>query len=268
MGTPFFAAVGVLYMFVPMIAAIIVQKFIYKESVKNTLGISFRLNRWFIIAWLLPPLLAFATLGVSLLLPGIEYAPDMEGMFERYREILRPEQIEQIREQVNASSVHPVWLGLILGMVAGITVNAIAAFGEEVGWRGLLQRQWQRMGFWKSSILIGLVWGIWHAPLILQGHNNYPQHPLIGVFMMTIWCILLSPIFSYIRLRSNSVIAVAILHGTLNGTYGLAIMTVKGGNDLLVGLTGLAGFTALALANIGLLCHNLFWAKERIENYI
>ncbi len=254
-------------MFVPLVAVVIVQKVIYKESVKNALGISFRLNRWFVIAWILPPLLAFAALGASLFLPGVEYAPDMEGMFERYREILRPEQIDQLREQINASPIHPIWVGLFLGMVAGITINAIAAFGEEAGWRGFLLSQWQHMGFWKSSFLIGLVWGIWHAPLILQGHN-YPQHPVIGVFMMTIWCILLAPIFSYIRLRSNSVIAVSILHGSINGTYGLAIMVVKGGNDLLIGPLGLAGFAVLALANIGLLCHNLFWAKERIENCI
>ena len=83
---------------------------------------------------------------------------------------------------------------------------------EEIGWRGLLQRELGFMEFWKSSLTIGVIWGIWHAPIILQGHN-YPEHPVIGVFMMTIWCILLAPIFSYIRLKSKSVIAAAIMHG-------------------------------------------------------
>jgi uncharacterized protein len=36
------------------------------------------------------------------------------------------------------------------------------------------------------------------------------------------------------------VIAAAIMHGTLNGTVGISIMTLEGGNELLVGSTGLA----------------------------
>ncbi|MHC4648158.1 MAG: CPBP family glutamic-type intramembrane protease [Planctomycetota bacterium] len=152
-------------------------------------------------------------------------------------------------------------------MIAGISVNAFIAFGEELGWRGLLHHEWKNMGFWKSSSLIGFVWGIWHAPLVLQGHN-YPQHSVIGVFLMIIWCVLISPTFSYIRIRSNSVIAVSILHGTFNGTGIIAIMMLNGGSDLLIGPTGLAGVIVLVLTNIILLCHNMFWAKERIESYI
>lgn len=74
------------YMFVPMTAAIIVQK-LYRESVKD-LGVSFKFNRWWIVAWLLPPVIAFATLAVSLLFPSVEYSPEMAGMFERLREVL------------------------------------------------------------------------------------------------------------------------------------------------------------------------------------
>jgi len=119
------------------------------------------------------------------------------------------------------------------------------------------------MGFWKSSVIIGVIWGIWHAPIILQGHN-YPQHPVVGVLMMTIWCVLLAPIFSYVRLKANSVIAAAIIHGSLNATAGLSLMVVKGGNDLTVGAAGLAGFIVLAFVNIGLLLYDRVLAKEPI----
>jgi membrane protease YdiL (CAAX protease family) len=245
---------AIAYMFVPMVMAIVVQKFIYKEAVKGPLGISFRINRWFLVAWLLPPLLALATFGVSLLLPGVAYSPDMAGMVERFQGTLTPEQMAQLQAQTAALPIHPLWLGLLQGLIAGITVNAVAAFGEELGWRGFLQRELAGLGFWKSAGLIGLIWGVWHAPLILQGHN-YPEHPVAGVAMMTLWCILLSPVMSYIRLRAKSVLAAAIFHGTLNGTVGLAILLVQGGNDLTVGLTGLAGFVVLALVNLGLLIY-------------
>jgi len=262
-GSPASLAMAGSYMFVPMVIAVIVQKFIYKEPLKKPLGVSFRLNRWFLVAWLLPPVIAFACLGVSLLLPGIEYSPSMEGLFERFESLLTPEQLRQLENQTSSLPFHPFWFALLMGLIAGITVNAIAGFGEELGWRGLLQREFESMGFWKSSTIIGVIWGVWHAPLILQGHN-YPQHPVIGVFMMIILCVLLAPIFSYVRLRANSVIAAAIIHGSLNATAGLSLMVVKGGNDLTVGAAGLAGFIVLAFVNIGLLLYDRVLAKEPI----
>ena len=253
--------IGTAYMFMPMTAAIVVQKLIYKEPVKEPLGISFRLNRWFLAAWLLPPVIAFAALGVSLLFPGVEYSPEMAGMLERFKSVLPPEQLEQMRNQAAALPVHPIWIGLLQGLLAGITVNAVAGFGEELGWRGFLQRELGYLGFWKSSALIGLIWGAWHAPIILQGHN-YPQHPVAGVFMMIIFTLLLSPIFSYVRLKSGSVLAATVIHGSLNGTVGLSVMVIKGGNDLTVGVTGLAGFIVLFIVNAGIFIYDRYPAKD------
>lgn len=251
------------YMFIPMLVALVVQKLIYKEPIRKPLGISFKLNWWFLVAWLLPSIIAFATLGVGLLFPGVEYSPEMAGMFEKFESMLTPEQLEQMKNQAAASPIHLIWIGLLQGLIAGITINAVAGFGEELGWRGLLQREFGYMGFWKSSAIIGVVWGIWHAPIILQGHN-YPQHPLAGVLMMIIFTLLLSPIFSYVRLKAKSVIAAAIIHGSLNAVVGLSTMVVKGGNDLTVGVTGLAGFIVLAFVNVGLFIYDRVLAKEHI----
>ena len=163
------------YMFMPMTMAIIVQKLIYKEPLKEPLGISFRPNRWFLVAWLLPPVVAIATIGTSLLFPGVQYSPDMAGLLERLAASLTPEQLEQAQRQLETFPIHVFWISLLQGLVAGITINAVFGFGEELGWRGLLQLEFARLGFWKSSALIGLIWGVWHAPIIIQGYN-YPQH--------------------------------------------------------------------------------------------
>ncbi len=255
--------VATTYMFIPMLTAIIVQKVMYKENIKEPLGISFKLNRWFLIAWLLPVIITFLTLGISLLLPFVEYSPEMAGFYERLASTLNPEQMAQMKAQAMAFPLHPFWIGLLQGLVAGITINAIAGFGEELGWRGFLQKELDYLGFWKSSIVIGLIWGIWHAPIILQGHN-YPEHPQAGVFMMIIFTLLISPIFSYVRLKAKSVIAAAIIHGSLNATTGLPLMVIKGGNDLSVGITGLAGFIALSLVNLGLVIYDRYFAQEKI----
>jgi membrane protease YdiL (CAAX protease family) len=241
-----FIATG--YMFIPLLVSIGIIKFIKKEPLVKTLSISFRFNFWWVIAWIIMPVLAFSTLGISLLFPTIHYSPDMQGMFERFSSMLSQEQVQEIKTQMESAFIHPVWLSLINGMIAGVTINAIAAFGEETGWRGFLVNELKDNSFIHSSLIIGLIWGVWHAPIILAGHN-YPEHPYIGVIMMIFWCILLSPIFLYIRLKAKSVIAAAILHGTLNGTFGISFMLVTGGSDLLTGMTGLAGFISLIIAN-------------------
>jgi membrane protease YdiL (CAAX protease family) len=243
------------YMFIPLIVAIIIQKLIYKEPLKKPLGISFKLNRWFVVAWLLPLAIALAAFGLGLLFPSTAYSPDMSGMFERLKLIFTPEQLNHIQSQVKTLPLHPFWMALVQGLIAGISINAVAAFGEESGWRGFMLKELGYLGFWKSSAIIGLIWGIWHAPLIIQGHN-YPQHPYQGIFMMTIFCLLLSPIISFVRLKSKSVIAAAIFHGSLNSTSGLAILLIKGGNDLTIGITGAAGFLILLIVNLFLFIYN------------
>lgn len=194
-----------LYMLMPALSAFIIEKINKKKNIKKRLLISFKPNKWFFVAWLITPLIAAATFGISLLLPEVSFSANMDGMFERYANILSPEQIEEMKNSFQNMPIHPFWITLLQGLFAGITINAIAGFGEELGWRGFLLRQLNQQSFLKASLLIGFIWGIWHSPIILMGHN-YPQHPEIGVLMMTIWCILLSPLFLYITLKSKSVI--------------------------------------------------------------
>jgi len=87
-------------MFVPMIIALIVQKLIFNEPLKEALGISFKLNGWFVVAWLVPPLVAFTKFGVSLLFPGVQYSQGIEGFFERFASTMKPEQIGQMKNQI------------------------------------------------------------------------------------------------------------------------------------------------------------------------
>jgi membrane protease YdiL (CAAX protease family) len=257
--TPADVVMKAVYMFVPMTMAIIVQKGIYKQTLRQPLRISFHLNRWFLVAWFLPLIVAIATLGVNLLLPGIQYSPDLSGFIDRMRSVLTPHRLAQLKQQLETLPINPFWLGMVQGMIGGVTINAVAGFGEELGWRGLLLKELLPLGFWRSSLLIGAIWGFWHAPIILHGHN-YPQHPHLGVGMMIVFCMLLSPLFCYVTLKSGSVIAAAIIHGSFNGTAGLSIMLIKGGSDLTVGVTGVAGFLVLFAANV------LMWLYMKREN--
>lgn len=104
------AIVTFIYMFIPMTVAIFLQKFIYKKSLKKRLRISLRFNKWFIVAWLFPVFLAFLTLGVSLLFPGIKFSPETATILENSRSQISPEQMEQAKSQIAAFTVHPIWI--------------------------------------------------------------------------------------------------------------------------------------------------------------
>jgi membrane protease YdiL (CAAX protease family) len=137
-------------------------------------------------------------------------------------------------------------ISIVSSVFLGGVVNVVFTLGEELGWRGFLYREMRSLGFWKANLLIGTIWGLWHAPIILQGHN-YPDHPVAGVFMMVPFCISLGIIMSWIRLKTNSVLAPALLHGMLNAVGGGILLFCYDYVDLLGSVAGLTGIFACFL---------------------
>ncbi len=81
-GTLYATVFGGVYMFFPLLGTVIVQKYIYKQPVLKTYGVNTNINKWFLVAWLLPVIITFTTIGVSLLLPGVSYSSEMIGIAE------------------------------------------------------------------------------------------------------------------------------------------------------------------------------------------
>jgi membrane protease YdiL (CAAX protease family) len=237
---------AITYMFMPTISLTILSKLFWREKIPGVLKPK---GKIFFLAWFWPILLAIATILVTTLIPGVTFSPGMEGIIGRYGDSFSPEQLSAMRSQIASIGFMMPIIMIVQALLAGITINAIAAFGEEGMWRGFLLKELKGLGWIRASIVIGAIWGAWHAPLIIQGHN-YPEHPQIGVVMMIIWCILLTPPLIYFTVRTGSVITAAIMHGTLNGICGIAMAYFIGGNDLLVGMTGLAGFIAIAIFDL------------------
>ena len=251
------------YMFMPALSVLLVQKVIFKEEMIKPLHISFRLNYFFLWALLIPLVLVFIATGIGFLFPGISFCSDMSGIIEMNRDRMTPEDIDKMQQSINMLPIHPVWISIAQGLFAAATINAIAAFGEELGWRGFLLSHLKKLSFFKASVLIGVIWGLWHAPIILMGHN-YPQHPQWGVLFMTIFCTLYTFLFLYITIKSRSVIAASLMHGSINAFAGITLMFSKGINDLLAGITGVAGFITLFLAIFLVLIYDRWISKERV----
>src|SRR5262245_63519535 len=82
---------------------------------------------------------------------------------------------------------------------------------------------------------------------------------------MNVETVLSAPLFAYICLKANSVVAAAIFHGTYNGMSVLATMGLEGGNDLLVGDCGLAGLLVLLVANLGMVVFDRWFGGNAIR---
>ena len=224
----------------PGLAALIVTVFISKEPFGN-LGLN-RLGkfRYYLTAWFLPPLLIALAILLSILIGTAKYDPEFTTMQTI------ADQSAQAGVEIPLTTL--ILIQLVQGLILGPIVNVFATIGEELGWRGFLLPKMLPMGEWKTLILGGVIWGVWHAPVILQGHN-YPDHPVLGVLLMIIFCVFLSIIIGWIYMRTRSPWSAAIAHGSLNAWGGLAIVFLVPGFDTAFGgsIASLTGFIILAL---------------------
>jgi len=111
--------------------------------------------------------------------------------------------------------------GLLLGPFLGLIIT----FGEEYGWRGFLQSQLNRMGRIRGTLLLGVIWGIWHWPVIWMGYN-YPGQPVLGSLLFVLFCIILSYFLAYAVFKSGGIWAAAFLHALSNQTMSIFMATV------------------------------------------
>ena len=236
-------------MFIPLVATLICQK-TSKEPLLRNIGISWKVNRWWFVGWFTFPVIALLTLLFTNWISGID---------------THTEVMQALCESMPVGPAGATAITLLSGMLAGVTINALFAFGEEVGWRGYLLRQFKGKSFLGTAAIIGIIWGLWHAPLILLGHN-YPQHPQWGVLMMVVLCIPMSFIIQYFRVKSGSVIVAAIMHGTCNAVAGLTMLFVSLDkyNDLLDGACGLAGILAMLVVALCIFLFDRYVTRDRI----
>lgn len=116
----------------------------------------------------------------------------------------------------------------------------LISLGEEFGWRGfLLDRLLPRAGLLPASLVVGLVWGLWHAPGAVIGVGVPPEIPFA---LFVLWVLPLSHVMALIYREGRSVLATILLHTSANATFNyLPVLPEQGGTT-----TGFALLVALA----------------------
>ncbi len=228
-------------MFCPLIAALIARK--VEGGGFGDAGL--RWGRWgyLLVAWLLPVGLSVVASGLTMLLGLGQWDPTAASALQRIAgsDAAAAESARRLAQQVGA------WLPVVAvaqGLVAGVAITSIATFGEEFGWRGYLQMRLERFGVLRSCLLTGLIWGVWHVPIIAQGHN-YPGYPVAGSLLFIVFCTLLSVILGWLRNASGSVLAPTIAHASVNSPAA-SLMAFVPANVLTGNLLGAVGTVVMA----------------------
>ncbi|MCB9079836.1 MAG: CPBP family intramembrane metalloprotease [Anaerolineaceae bacterium] len=204
---------------------------------------------YWLTAWFLPGILTLGGLAVFLLI--------FAGYFDSSLSTVRT-LIETNAPEIDLSG-NMLWLIIaaqtIQAMIMAPLVNSFATFGEEFGWRAYLQPKLMPLGGQRAMLLLGLIWGVWHWPIILMGHNyglDYPGAPVLGPLAMVWFTLVLGIFLGWLTLKSGSVWPAVIGHAAINGIAGLGTLFVHGEPNPLLGplpsgLIGGIGFTLVAL---------------------
>ncbi|MBV9259525.1 MAG: CPBP family intramembrane metalloprotease [Ktedonobacteraceae bacterium] len=129
----------------------------------------------------------------------------------------------------------------ILAFTLAILFNMIFTFGEEFGWRGYLLPRLAPLGGVRAALITGIIWGLWHAPVIVLAGYNYPGHPWLGIGMMVVFTTSLSLIFAWLRFRSGSIWPSTLAHAALNGQAGFALILLSHADPLIGAPIGIIG---------------------------
>jgi uncharacterized protein len=180
-------------MLTPMIAALIMRIFVSKEGLKGSLGL-LRSPKYYLAALVAPAVFVTAVVLITtqaVIIPGGATL----GEF-RWSEA--------------------TWFVYLMLMGSALPVT-LFTFGEEYGWRGYLLPRLLPLGEIKATLLLGVIWGVWHVPLILAGLNYPGVNPWLAVLVFTFVTVSISFAYTWFYVASSgSVLVAAVLHASFN----------------------------------------------------
>ncbi len=242
-----FILVALVYMWAPALANIFTRLVTRQGWSDLLLKLEFK-KCWkqILAAWILPAVMTVLGAAVYFLIFPAQFDSNLTTLQE------------MMKTSAPQMDVNP-WL-LILGntiqaiLIAPI-INSFFTFGEEFGWRGYLLPALLPLGERKALLVSGIIWGIWHAPVIAMGHNfglDYPGFPWLGILTMIWFCILTGIFLGWLSLRAKNIWPAIIGHAAVNGIAGLSILfSVGNPNPILgpmpVGLIGSIAILAVAI---------------------
>ncbi|WP_080799984.1 CPBP family intramembrane glutamic endopeptidase [Arabiibacter massiliensis] len=233
---------------------VLITRLVTREGFKNSVIKPRGFKRtwpWFLVAWFAPAALACAGAAVYFVAFPQDFDPSMSLILATAQQ-----QVEATGgAQVTADALRSMLLmQLPFAVLMAPALNIVTTFGEEWGWRGyLVPKVAAKMRIVPTLLVTGVIWGLWHAPLTVIGHNygmGYLGWPVTGILAMCAFCIVMGIFLTYVTVRTGSCLAAAIGHGAINGFLNaVVIFSATGGNPFVGPLaTGIVGGSAFIVA--------------------
>jgi uncharacterized protein len=225
--------------FAPALACIVTRKWVTREGFADA-GLAPNLRRWpyYVAALLIPLAAAFLIAGTAALFG-----------------VAKPDLSLGIHASNNPLPV------FVFRLTVFAIVLAPVLWGEEFGWRGYLQLRIFPNAPLLAAIITGLIWGVWHYPLLLAG-TELPQHVLLILLLFPLGTIFYSILFGWLWLKSGSVWVTSLSHSAMNNLRSPLIAALFWAVPDKLGLTlvGLAVFGVIA--GVIVLCGGLKSATQ------
>ena len=242
-------------MLLPAIASI-VTRIISKEGFTE-LMLRPRLKgnlKWYFMAYFATPLIACFGTMVYFIIFSSDFSP-LQSTFA-------------MEESITTKSVFlkTMFTLIPLAIVVNPIMGILQCFGEELGWRGyLLQKLGDKLSPLSASVITGVIWGLWHAPIIAMGYNYGTEHPVAAIFAMTVLCTVLGIISAFLTYKTHSIWPAVLFHAAINGMDRWAPSTLFMSNkpNMFLGpdLVGIIGGIGFILVDIVLIIVMRKWKK-------
>lgn len=106
---------------------------------------------------------------------------------------------------------------MTLLIIEGSFYSGRSALGEEIGWRGyltpLLLKKYTPN---QASLFVGLVWSVWHFPLIVTGNYGTNSPIFLQLICFTLMLTGTTYIYTWFRIKSGSLWTGCLLHTSHN----------------------------------------------------
>src|SRR6266571_3647260 len=115
-------------------------------------------------------------------------------------------------------------------MAAALVISTPVQAGEEIGWRGYaLPRLWERIGLASGSVLLGVIWAVWHLPFFfIPAADTYGQS--FPVYLLQVTALSVAAAWLYGNVK-GSLLPVMLMHAAVNNTKDIVPSATPGGTD-------------------------------------
>lgn len=254
--------VTAIMMFVPLLGVVLAGQRLpgmgWKPRLKGKI-------KFLLAAWFLPALLT--SIGAILYFAVFPRHFDLSGDFLAAN--VGAEAMTQLEAQ---GLTYPMYI--LISVIGCLTyaplVNMLLALGEEAGWRGFLYPQLKaRFGKGKGLVIGGIIWGMWHWPLMwLTGYEygtDYIGFPIVGMLIFCIFTTAAGILCDWLYEITGCIWIPSMFHGAVNaaGTVPLALCIANTGSAVLLGPAPIGVLAGVPL----ILCAAVIYLRRKKANY-